>query len=107
MVARTIKTIVHEVVRIRGPAVRDHLSRVPASVDQENNPLLLQYIELMLENVQVIVVCAHCVMHHLSNLKPPQVQYAGATSTVRWCSSSLPYASMSYHYELTVRLCTH
>jgi len=52
MVARTIKTIVHEVVRIRGPAVRDHLSRVPASVDQENNPLLLQYIELMLENVQ-------------------------------------------------------
>ena len=79
MVARTIKTIVHEVVRIRGPAVRDHLSRVPASVDQENNPLLLQYIELMLENVQVIciVVCAHCVMHHLSNLKPPQAQYAG------------------------------
>jgi hypothetical protein len=32
--------------------VRNHLSKVPPSVDQENNPLLVQYIDLMLENVQ-------------------------------------------------------
>jgi hypothetical protein len=50
MALRTVKTLVNEVVRIKGTSVREHLTRVPPSAEKENSPILVQYIELMLEN---------------------------------------------------------
>jgi len=49
MALRTVKTLVNEVVRIKGPSVRNHLSRV---AEKENSPILIQYIDIMLENSQ-------------------------------------------------------
>jgi len=39
-------------VRLKGPSVLEHLSRVPPCAEKENSPILVQYIELMLENSQ-------------------------------------------------------
>jgi len=47
---RAVKTLVNEMVRIKGASVRDHLTRIPLSADKENNPILIQYIDLMLDN---------------------------------------------------------
>ena len=37
-------------VRLKGPAVRQHLAHVSPSSDKENQPVLVEYVELMLEN---------------------------------------------------------
>jgi len=52
MSLRTVKTVVNEVVRLKGPAVRSHLTRVSPSDEKENVPILVQYIDLMLESTQ-------------------------------------------------------
>lgn len=48
---RMVKTVLHELVKIRGTAIKGHLSMVP--IDMEPQPIILAYIDL---NLQVICV---------------------------------------------------
>lgn len=43
---RTIKSVLNEVVRFKGPSIRTHLSLIPT----HKNPLIVNYIELMLKS---------------------------------------------------------
>jgi hypothetical protein len=45
---RTVKTILNELVKVKGPSIRTHLSFIPT----HKNPLIVSYIELMLTNAQ-------------------------------------------------------
>lgn len=46
---RMVKTVLHELVKLRGTAIKGHLSMVP--IDIEPQPIILAYIDL---NLQVI-----------------------------------------------------
>ena len=46
---RMVKTVLHELVKLRGTAIKGHLSMVP--IDMEPQPIILAYIDL---NLQVI-----------------------------------------------------
>lgn len=43
---RTIKSVLNEIVRFKGPSIRTHLSLIPT----HKNPLIVNYIELMLKS---------------------------------------------------------
>jgi hypothetical protein len=45
---RTVKTILNELVNVKGTSIRTHLSFIPT----HKNPLIVSYIELMLNNAQ-------------------------------------------------------
>lgn len=42
-----VKTVLHELVKLRGAAIKGHLSMVP--IDTKPQPIILAYIELNLE----------------------------------------------------------
>ena len=42
-----VKTVLHELVKLRGAAIKGHLSMVP--IDSKPQPIILAYIELNLE----------------------------------------------------------
>jgi cytoskeleton-associated protein 5 len=44
-----VKTLLHELVKLRGTAIKGHLSLVP--IDLEPQPIILDYIDL---NLQVL-----------------------------------------------------
>lgn len=44
-----VKTLLYELVKLRGPAIKDNLSMVP--IDMEPQPIILAYIDL---NLQVL-----------------------------------------------------
>lgn len=46
-----VKTVLHELVKLRGTAIKGHLSMVP--IDMQPQPIILAYIDL---NLQVIMV---------------------------------------------------
>lgn len=46
---RMVKTVLHELVKLRGTAIKGHLSMVP--IDTEPQPIILAYIDL---NLQVV-----------------------------------------------------
>ncbi|KAF6163136.1 hypothetical protein GIB67_025000 [Kingdonia uniflora] len=46
---RMVKTVLHELVKLRGTAIKGHLSMVP--IDMEPQPLLLAYIDLNLQTL--------------------------------------------------------
>lgn len=45
-----VKTVLHELVKLRGTAIKGHLSMVP--IDMEPQPIILAYIDL---NLQVLL----------------------------------------------------
>lgn len=47
---RMVKTVLHELVKLRGTAIKGHLSMVP--IDMEPHPIILAYIDL---NLQVLI----------------------------------------------------
>lgn len=46
---RMVKTVLHELVKLRGTSIKGHLSMVP--IDMEPQPIILAYIDL---NLQVV-----------------------------------------------------
>ena len=44
---RMVKTVLHELVKLRGTAIKGHLSMVP--IDMEPQPIILAYIDLNLQ----------------------------------------------------------
>ena len=44
---RIVKTVLHELVKLRGTAIKGHLSMVP--IDAEPQPIILAYIDLNLQ----------------------------------------------------------
>lgn len=42
-----VKTVLHELVKLRGAAIKGHLSMVP--IDMKPQPIILAYIDLNLE----------------------------------------------------------
>lgn len=42
-----VKTVLHELVKLRGTAIKGHLSMVP--IDAEPQPIILAYIDLNLQ----------------------------------------------------------
>jgi cytoskeleton-associated protein 5 len=44
---RMVKTVLHELVKLRGTAIKGHLSMVP--IDAEPQPIILAYIDLNLQ----------------------------------------------------------
>lgn len=44
---RMVKTVLHELVKLRGTAIKGHLSMVP--IDTEPQPIILAYIDLNLQ----------------------------------------------------------
>lgn len=42
-----VKTVLHELVKLRGTAIKGHLSMVP--IDSEPQPIILAYIDLNLQ----------------------------------------------------------
>ncbi|KAI4351479.1 hypothetical protein L6164_005845 [Bauhinia variegata] len=46
---RMVKTVLHELVKLRGAAIKGHLSRVP--IDMKPQPIILAYIDLNLETL--------------------------------------------------------
>lgn len=44
---RMVKTVLHELVKFRGTAIKGHLSMVP--IDMEPQPIILAYIDLNLQ----------------------------------------------------------
>lgn len=46
---RMVKTVLHELVKLRGTAIKGHLSMVP--IDMEPQPIILAYIELNLQTL--------------------------------------------------------
>ncbi|KAF9609857.1 hypothetical protein IFM89_018842, partial [Coptis chinensis] len=46
---RMVKTILHELCKLRGTAIKGHLSMVPT--DMEPQPIVLAYIDLNLETL--------------------------------------------------------
>lgn len=48
---RMVKTVLHELVKLRGTAIKGHLSMVP--IDMELQPIILAYIDL---NLQVLLL---------------------------------------------------
>lgn len=42
-----VKTVLHELVKLRGAAIKSHLSMVP--IDMKPQPIILDYIDLNLE----------------------------------------------------------
>ena len=47
-----VKTVLHELVKLRGAAIKGHLSMVP--IDMKPQPIILAYIDLNLEVEQFI-----------------------------------------------------
>lgn len=45
-----VKTVLHELVKLRGAAIKGHLSMVP--IDMKPQPIILAYIDLNLEVVE-------------------------------------------------------
>lgn len=52
-----VKTVLHELVKLRGTAIKGHLSMVP--IDMEPQPIILAYIDLNLQ------VCKICPLSHV------------------------------------------
>lgn len=50
---RMVKTVLHELVKLRGTAIKGHLSMVP--IDMEPQPIILAYIDLNLQVCQNFV----------------------------------------------------
>lgn len=48
---RMVKTVLHELVKLRGAAIKGHLSMVP--IDMKPQPIILAYIDLNLEVVKL------------------------------------------------------
>ncbi|KAL3680081.1 hypothetical protein R1sor_023037 [Riccia sorocarpa] len=46
---RMVKTVLHELVKLKGPSVKEYLSMVP--IDAEPQPIILAYIELNLQTL--------------------------------------------------------
>ncbi|KMZ71606.1 Protein MOR1, partial [Zostera marina] len=46
---RMVKTVLHELVKLRGTAIKGHLSMVP--IDMEPQPIILAYIDLNLQTI--------------------------------------------------------
>ena len=50
---RMVKTVLHELVKLRGTAIKGHLSMVP--IDMEPQPIILAYIDLNLQVLHSLV----------------------------------------------------
>eukprot|EP00245_Coleochaete_scutata_P012740 TRINITY_DN4980_c0_g4_i2.p1 TRINITY_DN4980_c0_g4~~TRINITY_DN4980_c0_g4_i2.p1 ORF type:complete len:391 (-),score=85.53 TRINITY_DN4980_c0_g4_i2:134-1180(-) len=46
---RMVKTVLHELVKVKGPLIKEHLSRVP--IDSDPQPIILAYIDLNLQTL--------------------------------------------------------
>ena len=57
---RMVKTVLHELVKLRGAAIKGHLSMVP--IDMKPQPIILAYIDL---NLEVEMGCA--IQHSCSS----------------------------------------
>ena len=51
---RMVKTVLHELVKLRGTAIKGHLSMVP--IDLEPQPIILAYIDLNLQVLQSLII---------------------------------------------------
>ena len=49
-----VKTVLHELVKLRGAAIKGHLSLVP--IDMKLQPIILAYIDLNLELVVNLIM---------------------------------------------------
>lgn len=47
-----VKTVLHELVKLRGTAIKGHLSMVP--IDMQPPPIILAYIDLNLQVMQLL-----------------------------------------------------
>ena len=54
-----VKTVLHELVKLRGTAIKGHLSMVP--IDMEPQPIILAYIDLNLQVNQKIETEEACL----------------------------------------------
>ena len=55
---RMVKTVLHELVKLRGTSIKGHLSMVP--IDMEPQPIILAYIDLNLQvnqNIEAEEAC--------------------------------------------------
>lgn len=48
-----VKTVLHELVKLRGAAIKGHLSMVP--IDMKPQPIILAYIDLNLEVMDIVI----------------------------------------------------
>lgn len=68
---RMVKTVLHELVKLRGTAIKGHLSMVP--IDMEPQPIILAYIDLNLQVsliwVQLYVKLEVCWLYMVSHLE--------------------------------------
>ncbi|KAI3709297.1 hypothetical protein L2E82_39057 [Cichorium intybus] len=49
---RMVKTLIHELVKLRGTAIKSHLSMIP--IDMEPQPIILAYIDLNLQTLMLM-----------------------------------------------------
>ena len=56
-----VKTVLHELVKLRGAAIKGHLSMVP--IDMKPQPIILAYIDL---NLEVIAFVSTFYIHKLT-----------------------------------------
>ena len=55
---RMVKTVLHELVKLRGAAIKGHLSMVP--IDMKPQPIILAYIDLNLEVEKLVKIFTFC-----------------------------------------------
>lgn len=58
---RMVKTVLHELVKLRGTAIKGHLSMVP--IDMEPQPIILAYIDLNLQVMEINSVLLYLVIY--------------------------------------------
>lgn len=56
-----VKTVLHELVKLRGTAIKGHLSMVP--IDMEPQPIILAYIDLNLQVMEINSVLLYLVIY--------------------------------------------
>lgn len=57
-----VKTVLHELVKLRGTAIKGHLSMVP--IDMQPQPIILAYIDL---NLQVFMSALNDIVVHIGS----------------------------------------
>jgi hypothetical protein len=58
-----VKTVLHELVKLRGAAIKGHLSMVP--IDTKSQPIILAYIELNLEvGINIFGLICSCFIYY-------------------------------------------
>ncbi|KAF8413913.1 hypothetical protein HHK36_001909 [Tetracentron sinense] len=88
---RMVKTVLHELVKLRGTAIKGHLSMVP--IDMEPQPIILAYIDLNLQTLaaaRMLTPSGPVGQTHwgdsTTNNPSPATHSADAQLKVLWCT---------------------